>query len=182
VYVSIWVGTGVDMRKILIDLGCSDGQSILDLLEKRGEHVKDYEIYGFDPVDYPKVFNFNYEKKAAGTEDGQYLFKLGVWKEGSSLCEQKVCLEGYEYIHVDVFNFSRYLMQFADDYVIVKCDIEGAEYDLFDKLFEDGTIDVIDEVYIELHSRKMQLQEEYQEREKELIKNLGSKMRYLHAN
>jgi FkbM family methyltransferase len=53
-------------------------------------------------------------------------------------------------------NFSRWLSEnvSTDDFVFVKMDIEGGEYDVIESLFESGAIDLIDIFAIEWHSNK----------------------------
>jgi len=48
-------------------------------------------------------------------------------------------------------NFSK------DDFVFVKFDIEGAEYDVLDKMLKDGTIEMIDRLYVEFHNVKVDI-------------------------
>jgi FkbM family methyltransferase len=57
-------------------------------------------------------------------------------------------------IQVNCIDFSNYLKKnfTKDDYVICKMDIEGAEYEVLGKLIDDGTINLIDEIYIEWHN------------------------------
>jgi hypothetical protein len=49
---------------------------------------------------------------------------------------------------VQAFNFPEWLEQFRDDYVIVKCDIEGAEFIIFDKMLKDGTLNLMNELWL----------------------------------
>ena len=51
-------------------------------------------------------------------------------------------------------NFSDFISYVCNknDFVVVKLDIEGSEFDVLDKLIDDNTIDYIDEIYIEFHS------------------------------
>ena len=49
-------------------------------------------------------------------------------------------------------NFSEFLKQFNDDdYVILKLDVEGSEYDILDQLIETKLITKINELYVEFH-------------------------------
>lgn len=38
-----------------------------------------------------------------------------------------------------------------DDYVVVKIDVEGSEYALFDHLLETGSASLMDELFVEWH-------------------------------
>lgn len=57
--------------------------------------------------------------------------------------------------YVDCIDFSMFLSSMFDknDKIILKFDIEGAEFDVFDKMIEDGTISLIHTIYIEWHNR-----------------------------
>jgi hypothetical protein len=59
----------------------------------------------------------------------------------------------YKSITVESFDFSRWLEHSfsIDDYVILSMDIEGAEYEVLDKLLKDETIKYLDRLYVELH-------------------------------
>jgi len=55
---------------------------------------------------------------------------------------------------VKCFDFSAFIRDnfTKEDYIIVKLDIEGSEYEVMDKLIIDGTIDYINHFYIEWHN------------------------------
>ena len=54
---------------------------------------------------------------------------------------------------VESIDFSEYIKSVCEpgDYIVVKLDIEGSEFDVLDKLIADGTIDYINKIYIEFH-------------------------------
>ena len=66
--------------------------------------------------------------------------KLFIWKEE-------------DVVRVESTNFSRWLDENAKDKdrVVVKMDIEGAEFDVLQKCIEDGTIKYVSEINIEWH-------------------------------
>jgi len=41
-----------------------------------------------------------------------------------------------------------------DDHIILKMDIEGAEYEILEKFFNEGTIKYVNEIFIELHNTR----------------------------
>ena len=53
-------------------------------------------------------------------------------------------------------DFSRWIAEnfLPEDNIIVKCDIEGAEYEVFRKMIKDGTIKYIKRIYMERHYQK----------------------------
>jgi len=57
-------------------------------------------------------------------------------------------------VPIEAINFSKFLEQFSEyDQVIVKMDIEGAEYDVLRHLMKEGTVSIMDELYVETHER-----------------------------
>jgi FkbM family methyltransferase len=56
-------------------------------------------------------------------------------------------------IRVEAIDFSSWLREnfVQEDYVIVKMDIEGAEYDVLEKIISDGNLPLMDELIIEFH-------------------------------
>ena len=59
------------------------------------------------------------------------------------------------------------------DFIVVKMDIEGSEYDTLDRLIETGAIEYIDDLYVEWHSRFFNNKEEVEQREKALIDKIN---------
>jgi len=61
---------------------------------------------------------------------------------------------GSNFVQVESLNFSEYVSKLDEyDEVIVKMDIEGAEYDVLRHMLKEGTITKIDELYVETHER-----------------------------
>jgi len=58
-------------------------------------------------------------------------------------------------VRVDAVDFSQWLRENCEepDYAIIKMDIEGAEYDVLEKLIADDTIRLIDELRVEFHQQ-----------------------------
>jgi hypothetical protein len=56
---------------------------------------------------------------------------------------------------VKCFDFSKWLSTNFDseDFIVLKMDIEGAEYEVLQKMFDDGSIEMIDRLYIDLHQQ-----------------------------
>ena len=56
-------------------------------------------------------------------------------------------------VPVEAIDFSSWLAEnfVSEDYVIVKMDIEGAEYDVLEKVIADGNMPLIDELIVEFH-------------------------------
>jgi FkbM family methyltransferase len=56
-------------------------------------------------------------------------------------------------VDVPSFDFSQWVKTTFSkaDYVILSMDIEGAEYEVLDKMFADGSVDYLDRLYVEFH-------------------------------
>jgi FkbM family methyltransferase len=76
-----------------------------------------------------------------------------------------------EEVEVPKINLSEWIAQNLneDDYIIVKMDIEGAEYDTLEKIIEDGRLKFIKKLYIEWHSTMFSEPEKYKLREDSII-------------
>jgi FkbM family methyltransferase len=74
---------------------------------------------------------------------------------------------------VKAINFSDFILQKKDMYdkIFVKFDIEGAEFEVIDKLISDDTLKYIEKLYIEPHGRFL-FQRELWETKKEEIKEI----------
>jgi FkbM family methyltransferase len=56
------------------------------------------------------------------------------------------------------------------DHIVMKLDVEGAEYPILEKMIADGTIEYLNEVYIEWHQRLMKTPQN----EREIIEKMQS--------
>ena len=152
------------MNKIFIDVGANRGQSIEQFLD-HWEGAADFKIYSFECS--PKLKNVltkTAEKnksrcksirvitKAAWDKNGKQTF-YDEGNESSSLLSEKTTVNP---ITVDVIDLSQWIQtKFEpEDYIVLKIDAEGAEYNIFNKFAKDNTFVYIDKLYGELHSRK----------------------------
>jgi len=63
-------------------------------------------------------------------------------------------LKKEDFVIVPCINFSKFLSKFKGyEKVIVKLDIEGAEYEVLEHLLKNDIVSIIDELYIETHER-----------------------------
>ncbi len=133
---------------IVVDLGCHSydpSYSSLHIL------VREYDpdmIYGFDanPTMVGDVTVIDdcpadVQNKAAWLYDGTVRFcDRGMGSFLGDMCDQ----------HVPCFDFSAWLATLPGD-VVVKMDIEGSEYELLDRMLEDGTAGKVKELLVEWH-------------------------------
>jgi len=155
------------MRKVFLDCGANRCHATQIFLN---QGFTDWEYHLFEPNKnlvkhydeivrkYPQV-NFNYYNKAVWIEDGAkefYFSRRGA--EGSTIVKEKfsnkVDFDNPEL--VATFDFSSWVKESfsAEDYVILKIDIEGAEYEVLGKMVDDGTIDYANQIIVEWHGRR----------------------------
>ena len=173
------------MRKYyFIDCGAHLGENIINFYSSlHDKHdVDQFEIIAFEPNFYliedlskftPFVEkNLKIIDKAVTTYDGFTEFRIGNLTASSSIMPTKKVWQLLEKVDVPCIDFSRWLIDNTEeeDYVIVCFDIEGAEYDIIDSLFESGTINRINEFYVEFHGKKMKGFP--MEREKKMVQDL----------
>ncbi|WAE69119.1 FkbM family methyltransferase [Streptomyces cavourensis] len=155
------------MRKIFVDCGTN-----LGIVLKRFMHeLPDHDFYAFEPNPtlLPSIMA-NVEQaqhsglvevtpSAVWTEDGTIDLFLGH-HESSTVMPGKRVPPVYDQqidysspVAVPAVDFSAWLRRTAtsEDHVVVKMDIEGAEYPVLRKLLADGTIDLVSVLYVEWH-------------------------------
>jgi FkbM family methyltransferase len=167
--------------KIFIDLGAFDGDTI-DIAIKK--YKKLGEIHAFEPL----TENFDKLRKkfdgkqnvllinaAACTADGEGKLFLGKdWGDtGGSLCDNKSTCYKDRFENVKMLDFSKYVLEHFDnnDKKILKIDIEGKEYELLEKMMQDGSLQCIDELFCEWHFNRIGLA---YEKHLECVKHLRS--------
>jgi FkbM family methyltransferase len=175
--------------KVFIDCGAYNGDTLVKAMEK----FPDVDMfYAFEP--YPPNFKALVEKfgsdekvkpyqQAVGIKDEiRFLFQhreadieLTQLSVGGSLTNKKGNLNIEHRIKVDVVDFAKFIKDNfkKEDYIILKVDIEGYEYDLFDHLIRKGAIDYIDKIYCEWHLRKLDMSERDHNNMIKALRNLG---------
>ena len=151
-------------NKIFIDAGANNGCSVRRF---RSEYDKDCEfsIYSFEvePKFYEEFKDIDkhiFINKAVWVSDGFMDFYRSDSKyiDGGTLIKSKISgnLDKKHPIKVETINFSEWVLRtfLKEDYIILKMDIEGAEYSVLEKMLEDNSIDYIDELWIEWHRKK----------------------------
>lgn len=132
---------------VVVDLGCADwgAQDSIEAL------TREYEpecVYGFDPHPRLEEMRQRYttptvhlERKAAWLWDGEVGYVEDVTRSH---------LVNDGGTRIPCFDFSAWLAN-RNERVTVKMDIEGAEYDLLERMIADGTDRLVDELLIEWH-------------------------------
>lgn len=155
---------------IYIDLGCHNGDSIIDFYEgKFGSYSKEFiesrdiRAIGIDPLS-------NYEKELSeiSNEYGTKIIKAVVSNYSgkatlsehpktdisSSIRPEKPNYDNGIFYEVDCIRFSDFIKDYDD--VLVRMDIEGEEYNVLDDLIETGEIKRIKYIEIEFHAHRLQ--------------------------
>ena len=159
------------MKKVFLDCGSHDGCSVRKFLDVMDD-ASEYEIHSFEPnpnlEKYHPVAPSVFHNCAVWTEYGEVTFYNHSTTGGSSVLKAKydrsvrktsakpLWMKNFglpEAITVEAIDFSDWLaVNFSkDDYIIVKMDIEGAEYDILKKMFREGTIAYVNEFWVEWH-------------------------------
>jgi FkbM family methyltransferase len=153
------------MRRAFIDLGANNGSTAFAYAQRNPE----CDIYCIEPA-RALISAINEKSFCAGrtfitmwaaawTYDGIInLFGSGA-SEASTVVAGKVEVNGWPQIdysqaeRVPCFDFSAWLMRTftLQDSVTVKMDIEGAEYDLLDKMIADRSLLLVSELICEWH-------------------------------
>lgn len=152
-----------------IDCGANEGKDILNFYSnssKEPKKVNEFQIVAFEANRrlIPKlsnlksmINNLTIIDKAVSNVDGVVSFRVGRNKYSSSINPAKNNFKVAEEKLIPCIDFSRWLSDNTaeGDYVIVNLDVEGAEYDIVDSLFESGMIGRIKKLYIEFHGLKL---------------------------
>ena len=153
-------------RRVYIDCG----SNIAQVMASRIKQGSEAEFYAFEPqpelahrvdalrAQYPQL-PIHFFNKAVWISDGVidfYLAEPGPTSRGGSTALLGKKTNNIDYLHpiaVQSIDFSRWVRKTfrRTDHLIVKMDIEGAEYPVLERMVADGTIDYIDELIIEFH-------------------------------
>lgn len=181
------------MKKILLDCGCHYGKGLRKQIEINQIdpswkiycwEANPYTYEHFLKIDRFKHLDITAYHAAVSNTDGTIKFNVqssngkngGSTKSGTgssivSLDEWRCKGGGFvEEVEVPRINLSKWMSEhlIKDDMVILKMDIEGAEYDVLEEIIHSGAIDLIDKVYIEWHSYMFLEPEKYLSREKSI--------------
>ena len=180
-------------RNVFIDCGGHKGQSIEKF--KRSKQYRDskFEIFSFEP-NFDLIQNYaknnpevHIHSKAVWVKDEKINFYLDRNDgDGSSVLTEKIHPNGYKEndldnpLEVDAINFSQWIFKNFEkkDYIVLKMDIEGAEYHVLPKMIKDGTIKYINEIYIEWHHKKVNVDEKVHQK---LVKQLDKICEKVHG-
>jgi FkbM family methyltransferase len=157
-------------RRVFVDCGANTCAVLRSFVEELPE---DFEFFAFEAQ--PELRSVGrrvaaeigqarveFIPKAVWTDDGVIDFYLATrwgpnYRGGSTVVaghtKNESSIDYGKPVQVEAFDFSGWLRANFDseDYVIVKMDIEGAEYDVLEKVVRDGNLPLIDELIVEFH-------------------------------
>ncbi|GFY82482.1 hypothetical protein Acr_02g0007220 [Actinidia rufa] len=176
-YLASMADISFKQRYVYVDVGArSYGSSIVSWFKKQyPKQNKTFEIYA---IEADKAFHEEYRYKKGVT-----LLPYAAWVRNETLSfevngdpgrekEEKEKGRGMGRIKpvqssasvvgdvdkIQGFDFANWLKSTVSekDFVVMKMDVEGTEFDLIPKLFETGAICLIDEIFLECHYNRWQ--------------------------
>lgn len=145
-------------NRVVILVGAHKGENIQKYKTK---YAPVYCLYAIEPVPisyacieeaYHNDANVVLIKKAAWIEDGTKKMNLYASSSMSNSLYTRKKKIPEKIIDVETFDFSKFLAQFEKEQVrMLRMDIEGAEFAILAKCFEEGTMDRVKELHIEIH-------------------------------
>lgn len=161
------------MRKIFIDCGANDGCSVRKFKKIIKNH-EDYEMYSFEPnsvfheailntgsnlinkavwikdeeVDFFIVTIDRYGKSNKSTGASTLNAEKNNWNKRVHQEVQAERVQGIDLSNWIIENFN------PEDEIILKMDIEGSEYDVLEKMLQDGSMFYINQLWVEFHKQK----------------------------
>jgi len=153
--------------KVYVDCGAYKGKTLKAFMNT-DEYTEDVEMYAFEPNPHAKVHKKNRGAtvipKAVWIEDevrSFYTNRKHLACQGASLLKEKESggLDKKRPLKVECVNFGKWIMDNfkKTDHIIVKMDIEGAEFQVLPQMLVDGSINYINKLYIETHGDRIGL-------------------------
>jgi len=151
---------------VYIDLGAYRGLYI-NRFRKSSMYKPGAQIYAFECNTHLRGFNYGSDvttiNKAAWIYDGELNFyvskKNPAAVQGSSVYKEKRTgnLDKEHPQKIPCVDFSEWILDHfqRDDNIILKMNIEGAEYDILEKMIADDTIGFIKTLFVQFHWQRI---------------------------
>lgn len=143
------------MKRVFIDCGAYTGDTI-EFFKRAYPEGDTYEVYSFEP-DKRVGEGIVSDRRLVWINDTYIPFYQGDLE--SSTCLKTKTTGNIDYNSptlVQAVDFARWLETYRDyDRVVVKMDIEGAEYPVLLRLLSTKAISIIDELFVDFHSCKV---------------------------
>lgn len=189
-------------KNIHLDLGTHFGQGLNDFISMLNID-SNWDVYSFEanPITYNEFknrgghnifgdLNINFLNQALGTFDGLIKINLetaGDTKKPNGMASTIINLDEWqpwdgtlqqnfqETAMVQCVDFSKFVNQLESDFITCKMDIEGAEFDILEKMIIDKSILKINKIWVEFHDSFFKEKQKYLDRKLNIIN-------YLHNN
>jgi FkbM family methyltransferase len=154
------------MNKVYIDCGAFKGKTIKQFLHDFND-ATNFKVYAFEvnTAFNPRILEhkdsfkeFNLYNEAVWTYAGYIDFFLAGQPVGSTMFSDKITGRvSTTPMSVKCFDFSNWIKHLftPEDYIILKMNIEGAEYPVLEKMIADQTLHYINLLILELHHLKI---------------------------
>ena len=154
------------MNKLFLDCGAHCGESILEAKRRYGNDIKIISFEANPNLALPLKDHFKNDpnvevrNEAVWIENKEFTkFYLSVdWSDGSSIYDKKKSGGVSDNISVTVpcIDLASFIKECKkDNYIILKLDVEGAEYEILDHLIDQNVMPLIDEFHGEFHPGKI---------------------------
>jgi len=150
-------------RKLFLDLGANYGQSVAAFLNWKGHDSHNFDVYSFEPN---IEFIPGWIARVMPLQDHFSSINLIPAALGSSETTSLIYFDGWQLSQfgginqrkraVISFDFVGWFKDLSASYseIILKMDIEGAEYNLVSRLAKEGLLGRISQLFIEIHGHK----------------------------
>lgn len=154
------------MSDVYIDCGAHGGHTVA-VFRKSPDYRTGTRVFAIEPNPklverLQKIDGCTVIAKAVWTHDGSIGFYYDTRKSGlrsTAIPDSGSARVAKEPTLVACMDFSRWIGETfrPDDRIVVKMDIEGAEYWVLRRMLEDGTIAYVRKLYLETHRRKARI-------------------------
>lgn len=155
-----------DLKKVFIDAGANIGQSIENFINSWDDWFE-YDIHSFEANPrltpyfdkFKDIPNIHFYNKAVWLNDGTvefYLCNDGLASSSVMGNKKTGNLDKHPTI-VPSIDISKFIMTNfkKEDFIILKLDIEGGEYELIEHMIDTKAFDYVDMLYLEFHTGKV---------------------------
>lgn len=156
------------MKKVFIDVGAFTGDTIRLFLQGEFTHddPRDYEMVAFEP----DARHHDGLYAIAKEHPALHIIPAAAWLHGdgvdfavpgdqedmgASVMRSKRVWQDGQVLRVPSVDFPAWLEQYRGAYVVVKMDVEGAEFPILEALLASGGIDIIAKLFVEFHANKV---------------------------
>ena len=146
-------------RWVFVDGGAHLGETVLGFERSKLASKHAWSIVSFEPnpelaPQIPKRPNLEVHQEAIWTKDEELEFKFASEDSlGGSIMNTVVEVPNMKTVKVHAVDFGAWLKKTyrKEDVVYVKLDIEGAEYPVLEQMLKDGSMRLVDKLFVEFH-------------------------------